>query len=650
MQPSCSALLALLCVTIAPAVLCPGAEADERVSAEAIAPAPASPTSVKPTIADLTIASPLAAEPLAQAPASEATPPEPSAEPPAALQPAAGIPADAVPPGGFLLNPALLDGERISEIQIYLENPPADSDRSQQIQQQIAQAFTLRAGDSYSQLFLNAGLQRVEQLAFVETAQAALYEVQIPGEVVVVLAVRLTDEAVSSPSETGILVTGNWQEFPNLYTSDRATAVAILRGSFSNFSSNNSWFGNAPLFTQGNPLAPDPARAGTYSWLDGYLELGFAGITQIDTLPLYVYGSITDIVSTTLQPDLFQSNDRIFNGIEDLYGGFVYGYRTDNSRFGINLSAGRQDYRISNGMLLANGAGNGGDRAAVLSNPRTAFENTVIGRIRWNDIRLEGFYLDPNELPLIDSQTKFIGANLEYDNNRSVQLGLSYLYVPNSNSSYFTLTDTFSRAGLNVIYPRVRLSNLFGLEGLWLQGEYAYQWNDNFAMAANAAWGQLGYTLRELPWTPTLSYRYAYFSGDDPNTVAFERFDPLLSGGNPDTWIQGTNLVKLYQNSNLITHQAVLRLSPSQRFDLSLQYIHLSAAGLNNLGGTQALSFLESSEIGQEVTLTGRYNLSRNFLLYASGSVAFPGAAIQRVVGDNPGPWYFLQLSVLMNF
>jgi len=94
----------------------------------------------------------------------------------------------------------------------------------------------------------------------------------------------------------------------------------------------------------------------------------------------------------------------------------------------------------------------------------------------------------------------------------------------------------------------------------------------------------------------------------------------------------------------------VLRLRPSQRFDLSLQYIHLAAPQLNNLGGTQALSFLESSEIGQEITLTGRYNLSRNFLVYASGSVAFPGAAIQQVVDENPGPWYFLQLSFLMNF
>lgn len=586
---------------------------------------------------------------LSQTPSSD-TPPVNLPAPASTPLPTSGLSPEAVPLGGFLLNPGLLNGERISEVIVYFENSTTDSDRNNLYQQQIRQAFAVRAGDSYNQLFLDTGLQRVEQLPFVVSAQYALYEVQISGEVVVVVSVQLATEAVMPPGETGIFVMGNWQEFPNLYTSDRAAAVAILRGGLSSFSSDNTWFGNAPIFTQGNPLARDAAGSGTYTWIDSYLELGVAGITQIDTIPLYVYGGISNLVSTTLQPDLFESDNRIFSSIEDLYGGFVYGYRTNNSRFGVNLSAGRQDYRISNGLLFANGAGNGGDRATILSNPRTAFDSTVIGRIRWNNIRLEGFYLDPDELSLLDTQTELIGANLEYDDTRSLQLGLSYVNVPNSDFSYFTVTDVYSRDGLNVIYPRIRLTNPFGVDGLWLQAEYAHQWNDNFDMAANAAWAQIGYTFQDVSWTPTLSYRYAYFSGDDPHTSAFERFDPLLSGGSPDTWIQGANLVKLYQNSNLITHQALLRLRPSQRFDLSLQYIHLSAAELNNLGGTQALSFLESSEIGQEITLTARYNVSRNFLAYASGSVAFPGAAIRQVVDDDPGPWYFLQLSFLLNF
>lgn len=646
--------LSLLCIaTFAPFVLGRAVQAQTIVDSNAV---DAAPLVFKPgqakhqTVKDFSALASVADSDIVLSQTPSDTAPVNQPDPASTPSSESSVSPEAVPAGGFLLNPALLNSERISEVIVYFDNPTEDSDRNNQYEQQIREAFAVRTGDSYNQLFLDRGLQRVEQLSFVESARYALYEVQIPGEVVVVVSVQLTTEAVTPPSETGILVTGDWQEFPNLYTSDRATVVAILRGGLSSFSSDNTWFGNAPTFTQGNPLARDPAGSGTYTWVDGYLELGVAGITQIDTIPLYVYGGVSNLVSTTLQPDLFESDDRIFSSIEDLYGGFVYGYRTDNSRFGVNLSAGRQDYRISNGLLFANGAGNGGDRATILSNPRTAFDSTVIGRVRWNNLRLEGFYLDPDELPLLDTQTEFIGANLEYDDARSLQLGLSYVNVPNSDSSYFTATDVYPREGLNVIYPRIRLTNPFGIDGLWLQAEYAHQWNDNFDMAANAAWAQIGYTFQDVSWAPTLSYRYAYFSGDDPNTSAFERFDPLLSGGSPDTWIQGANLVKLYQNSNLITHQVLLRLRPSQRFDLSLQYIHLSAAELNNLGGTQALSFLESSEIGQEITLTARYNLSRNFLLYTSGSVAFPGAAIQRVVDDNPGPWYFLQLSFLVNF
>ncbi|HEY9752842.1 MAG TPA: alginate export family protein, partial [Coleofasciculaceae cyanobacterium] len=564
--------------------------------------------------------------------------------------PAPATSVGGVPPGGFLLNPGLLNAVRISSVQIYLENPLPDADRNQQLQQEIGQAFAIRAGDSFSELFFDTGLRRVQQLPFVESAAYNLYQVQVPGEAVVVVSVRLKPEVATPPREKGVFVSGKLSEFPNLYTSDRATVVGILRTGISNFTSGNTWFGKADVFTQGNPLAQNPAGKGTYDWLDGSLEFGVAGITQVGTAPFYVYGGITNLVSATVQPDLFQTNNRIFNQIEDLYAGVVYGYRNDRSRFGINLSGGRQDYRISNGMLFANGASNGNDRGAILLNPRTAFESTVIGRVRWNDLLLEGFYLNPNELPILDTKTTFAGANLEYNDNRSLQLGLSYIHVPQSNFSYFTLTDTYSRQGLNVIYPRVLWRNPFNLNGVWLQGEYAYQWNDQFAMAANAGWAQLGYTLKTLPWTPSLSYRYAFFSGDNPATKTFERFDPLLSGGNTETWIQGSSLVKIYQNSNLTTHQVLLSLRPSTRLDLSLQYIYLIADDLNNLGGAQALSFLQSQEIGQELSLTGRYNLSRNVLLYASGSVAFPGAAIQRAVNENPGPWLFLQLSLFVNF
>lgn len=46
-----------------------------------------------------------------------------------------------------------------------------------------------------------------------------------------------------------------------------------------------------------------------------------------------------------------------------------------------------------------------------------------------------------------------------------------------------------------------------------------------------AGYGTIGYIARQTTWTPSLSYRDAVFSGDDPDTDAFERWDPLLSTG-----------------------------------------------------------------------------------------------------------------------
>ncbi|MEB3333913.1 MAG: alginate export family protein [Cyanobacteriota bacterium] len=574
--------------------------------------------------------------------------PTPSLDP--APLPIAETSPGTTPPGGFLLSPGLLNAIRITSIKIYLENPTPDSQYNKDLRAQIGQAFAVRAGDNFSELFFDAGLRRVQQLPFVAAARYNLYQVQVAGEAVAVLIVRLKPEVASPPAETGMLLSGRWSDFPNLYTNQRSTVVGVFRSGLANFTSGNSWFGRADIFTQGNPLATNPAGKGAYDWIDAYGELGVAGITQLGRIPFYVYGSVTDMLSATVQPDLFQSNDRSFNQIEDLYGGVVYGYRNDQSRFAVNLSGGRQDYRISNGMLFANGASNGSDRGAILLNPRTAFEGTAIGRLRWNDLLLEAFYLNPNELVILNTNTTFAGLNLEYNDNRSLQLGFSYITVPQSDFSYFTSTDVYSRQGLNVVYPRLLWRNPLGLNGLWLQAEYAYEWNRHFDMSAQAGWAQIGTTFQALPWTPSLSYRYALFSGDQPSSKAFERFDPLLSGGGPETWIQGSSLVKIYQNSNLTSQQVIFRLVPDPRFDLSFQYINLMADDLNNLGGTQALSFLQTKEIGQELTLTARYNLTRNVLLYGSGSVALPGTAIQRVTNGNPGPWYFLQLSLFVSF
>jgi hypothetical protein len=556
---------------------------------------------------------------------------------------------------GFQLPPGAAIGLPINSVRVYLRNPPEDSQTAQTYRQQIATAFALSGGDNFSTLFAESGIDRVQQLPFISKADYRVFEAETDGQVtVLVVATIATTPVQKTIQPSGILVTGNLGEFPNLYTSDRTKVVGILNAGLANFLNSNTWFGRSGVFTQGNPLALNPAGKGTYNWQDFYFEPGLAGITQLGQVPLYVFGSASFIGAATLNPDLFRSDNRFFARIEKLYGGLIYGYRKNASdRFAILLSGGRQPYGISDGFIFAqqSGASNGDIRAALLSNPRTAFQNSAFAKVRVNNFLLEGFYLDPDELDVINSNTKLVGANLDYNDNKNFAAGFTYTHVISSSFSYFTPSgQKLPRDGLNVFYPRLRLTSPFGLNGLWLRAEYAHESNDNFNMSANAWFGWIGYTFQNSLWRPTISYRYGFFSGDNPRTSAFERFDSLLSGGSPDSWIQGPSLVKVYQNSNLISHRIEFKVRPAQNYEVSLQYIYLQADQTNNLGGTAALSTLQSKEVGQEVWLTNKWNISRNLLLVNTASVAFPGAALQRAAAQNPGPWFFLQLSLLMFF
>lgn len=440
-------------------------------------------------------------------------------------------------------------------------------------------------------------------------------------------------------------VSGNLADFPTLYQSDRALVKLILNGGVGGFSDTNPWFGNADNFVRG-PYQP----TGTTTWAEAYLEPGVAGITQVGDRPFYLYGAGTYTLSTTVQPDIFRPDSRFFGAVEQLYGGLLMA--KPGSPVGLNLSAGRQKFQLNQGFLFSQFAGsaNALERGASFSNPRTAYEQTVLANLRWGDLRLQGFFLQPDELPVADSETQYLGTSLSFNNNQNLEAALTYLAVPQSNRAY-PLPDgrDFSRQGLQVINPRLRISSLLGVPDLWAEGEYAYQFSTQQSMAAQGGYVWVGYTAAEVSWRPTLSYRFAGFSGDNPDTATYERFDPLQASGLTD-WLQGVNLGKVYNNSNGFSHRVSLKLHPSRQLQLSLDYYYRFADQLNNLGGNPALSRLESTDIGHELLLIGRYTLAQNFLLQAVGAVGFPGQAIRQAVGGSADPWVTLQLSLFMFF
>lgn len=583
--------------------------------------------------------------------ASTPTPvPTPAAGSTSAPEPDRSLPDDSYAPNANLrLSPNLGEGRPIERVYIYLTNLTEDAEQNEAFQQQIADAFSIQAGGSFSPLFADRGVNQVQQLPFVQLAEYQLYDSELPGAVVVALLVTLQPEEAGAPPvpqpARGIVVSGDIRDFPTLYEDDRSLFKFILNGGAAVFSDTDAWFGNPQAFVSG-----DYQLNGTITWPEFYLEPGLAGITRLGDSPAYLYGAASYTVSGTLAPDIFRDDTRTYGDIEQLYGGLLIAEL--DSPIALNLSGGRQRFQLNQGFLFSqfSGSANALERAASFSNPRVAYETTILANIRLGDVRLQGFFLQPNELPISDSETQYLGASLSYNNTRNLEAVLSYITVPQSSRLYILPGgETAGREGLQVINPRIRLSSLFGVDGLWAESEYAYEFSDELNMSAQGGYIWLGYTAQNVSWRPGISYRFAGFSGDNPNTAAYERFDPLQSGGLSD-WLQGINLGKVYNNSNGWSHRVTLSIHPSDSLSLSLDYYYRFADLLNNLGGNPALQTLQSRDIGHEILFTGQYFLSQNFLLQGVTSIAFPGEAIRQALPEEAKPWYTLQVSLFMFF
>lgn len=553
------------------------------------------------------------------------------------------------PEQGVRLLPNRNEGAAIERIFVHLRNPSGDAQRDRSYTDQIAEAFQIHAGGVFSVVISDLALRRVQHLPFVKSAEYQIYQAANQGRVILALLVTLQPdqgrEEKSPLPARGILVNGNWRQFPTLYENDRALLKTIVNAGTGLFSDTHSWFEASEDFVAGN-YQPK----GTITWPEAYLEAGLGGISQVADLPLYVYGAASYLESASLAPDIFRADTRWYGDIEKLYAGFLAARKGFPVTY--SLSAGRQNFQLNSNFLFGQvlGSANALERGASFLNARTAYDNAALSVLRVGDFVLEAFYLDPDELPLSESNTRFKGINLKFNQNQTLEAALAWINVPRSDSLYvFPDGQTQDRSGLQVLNPRLLINNPLGMEGLWLEGEYAHEWNDRFPMNAQAGYVATGYAINSLQLRPQLRYRFAGFSGDDPNTPTYERFDSLRGGGLGD-WLQGINLAKVYGNSNLLSHWLELELNPSRTLQFSLNYFYLFADQLNNIGARPVFSQLQSRDIGQELMIVTRWSATRNLFILGVTSLALPGTAIREAVSGPTQPWYTFQVSLFLGF
>jgi hypothetical protein len=175
--------------------------------------------------------------------------------------------------------------------------------------------------------------------------------------------------------------------------------------------------------------------------------------------------------------------------------------------------------------------------------------------------------------------------------------------------------------------------------GLFFKGELGYETNSNFNMAAFAGYAEMGWSFAKHKGSPTLRYRYAYFSGDNPNTEQYERWDPLLTGGNGEEWVIGANHFKIVQNSNITVHQLQANIRPIPKIELVPQAIYMYASNNNNIGGNPALSTMAKKEYGTEFNITFKYFQSRRWYWHGHIAYTIPGAGVQDALGNSAKSW-----------
>jgi hypothetical protein len=215
-------------------------------------------------------------------------------------------------------------------------------------------------------------------------------------------------------------------------------------------------------------------------------------------------------------------------------------------------------------MLLYDGAAEGGSRGGYWTNARKAFEFGTVGKLTLGRHKVEGFYLDKDELPESDSSTRLWGTNYEFTLAGST-IGATYLKV------FADPASKPDRDGLDVFNVRAYLTP-FRPE-ISVDFEYASERNGD-QLNSNAWTLQGGYELSHVVWKPKLSYRYAFFQGDDLATTRHENFDPLLLGFSDwGTWWQGEIAGEYFlSNSNSISHQIRAHITPNERFGGGLQF------------------------------------------------------------------------------
>jgi hypothetical protein len=367
-------------------------------------------------------------------------------------------------------------------------------------------------------------------------------------------------------------------------------------------------------------VRPDPSGNLSDNWAESFVKPALSAHFGVGKSE--VYGKVSAVGERTFAaPPSLVGEDASSYKIEDLSLGWRSGTSIGSSENLLDFNVGRTEYTIGHGLLLWDGGGEGGSRGGYWSNARKAWQLAAIGRLKPKSHTFEVFYLDRDEVPESDTGTRLWGANYELAVGEESTFGLTYLKF---NADREQQPD---RDGLNVFNARAFTSPFKGLPGLSFELEYAHEQNGDL-LKSDAFNALAGYELSEVAWKPKLSYRYAYFGGDDPATATNEGFDALLPGFYDwGAWWQGEIAGEYFlSNSNLVSHQVRLHLAPSESVGTGLMFYKFLSDKPTDIG-----SGLTSRDLAFEMDWYMDWKVNQNFTFSFLGAYGNPGKVVEVV-------------------
>lgn len=354
------------------------------------------------------------------------------------------------------------------------------------------------------------------------------------------------------------------------------------------------------------------------------------------------------------------------------FGSAMLGARGDLGGWGYDVSVGRQPFTLGTGMLLTAGSSNGYSWGGGASAQRKVWGSTLLARASHGELTATAYALEPDEAPEARTDTRFRGVALEWSRTEIGKAGIAWFTVPRSKAIYpgdlapLDFIDD-GRDGLDTWHGWVNVTGVVpAVPTLGLRAEFAQQRNDITRVGGQRdpmraeAW-MLGVSWQgvKLPFAPKFSYHYASFSGDDPKTNTYERFDPLYWGNGLDNWWFGANGAYSWLNANLLAHRFIVDAYLSARDIVQFQYVHASVDEVNSavqfgqgaqFEGTQLVVGVPEPELSDEFYLQYSHVFTPKLVATAFVSYSSPGDGLKATATQGTDAWTTIGLGLTANF